>query len=116
MAQHADSQQWMEGFRQAYGGLVSSAHADDDPIYASGRAVGEALRERHERAVTVSLTARQIAGREGFQDGYDGRRATQIESTYEEAYVEGMRLREEHADEVEQSLDSGPRLGSGPTS
>ena len=115
MAQTSDSQQWMEGFRQAYGGLVSSAHTDDNAANASGREVGEALRGRHEQAVTVALTARQDVGREGFKDGYGGRRATQVEPTYVEAYAEGVRLCEEYADEVEQALDTGPRLGSGPT-
>ena len=110
MDQNADSQQWLEGFRQAYGDDVSSMPVDDDSAYASGRHAGEALRLRHEQAVTVALTARQMAGREGFQDGYDGRRAAQIEPTYEEAYVEGVRLREEHADELEQALDTGRRL------
>ncbi len=107
MAQDSEMQQWMEGFRQAYGGLESSAPADDDVAYLSGREVGEALRGRHEQAVTVALTARQHAGRESFLDGYGGRRATQVEPTYEEAHAEGMRLREEHEAEVEQALDSG---------
>ena len=110
MVQRTDSQQWIDGFWEVYGGLVSSAHASNDAVHVSGREVGKVLRGRHAQAVTVALTARQEVGREGFEDGYGGRLATQVEPTYEEAYAEGARLREEHADEVEQALDTGRQL------
>mgnify|MGYP003641600437 CR=1 FL=1 len=115
MAQNADSQQWIDGFREAYAGLAPRVVADDDRAYPAGRHDGEALRLRHEQILKTALVARQIAGREGFQAGYEGRRASDVEATYQEAYSEGERLREEHEHEVEQALFNSRRVRPGPT-
>ncbi len=130
MDQKTDSAQWIDGFREAYAGLAPRVYADDDLAYPAGRHNGEALRLRHEQMLKTALMARQIAGREGFQAGYEGRRASDVEATgqeatgqkvihqeatYQEAYCEGVRLREEHEHDVEQALFNSRRVRPGPS-